>query len=65
MLTLIAPAAHGARVKASIAAAGGGYRLRVTIGRRSLSFLVTRDGQIRLPGRPVVSRLVLAGSRRS
>lgn len=47
MLTLIAPTAHGVRVKASIAAAGGGrYRLRVTIGKQSLTFLVTAGGEI-------------------
>jgi predicted aspartyl protease len=48
MLTLIAPTAPGARVKASIAAAGGGrYRLRVTIGGQSLTFLVTAGGAIK------------------
>lgn len=48
MLTLIAPTARGAGVHTSIAAAGRGrYRLRVTIGSRSLTFLVTSAGQIR------------------
>jgi len=48
MLTLIAPTAHGVRVKASIAAVGGDrYRLHVTIGSQVLSFLVTSEGQIR------------------
>ena len=47
MLTLIAPTARGVPVHTSVTAAGGGrYRLRVTIGGRSLSFLVTSDGRI-------------------
>ena len=48
MLTLIAPTARGVPVHVSITAAGGGRcLLRVTIGSKSLSFLVTGDGQIR------------------
>ena len=47
MLTLIAPTAGGVPVHTSVAAAGAGrYRLRVTIGGKSLSFLVTSDGRI-------------------
>jgi len=48
ILTLIAPTAPGAAVSATVAGSSGGwYRLRVQIGGRQLSFLVSPGGDIR------------------
>jgi Heparinase II/III-like protein len=48
ILTLIAPTAPGAAVSAAVAGSSGGwYRLRVQIGGRQLSFLVSPGGDIR------------------
>jgi len=47
ILTLIAPTAPGAGISASVgSAAGGWYRLRLDIGGRQLSFLVSPGGDI-------------------
>jgi hypothetical protein len=48
ILTLIAPTAPGAGISASIGrAAGGWYQLRLDIGGRQLSFLISPGGSIR------------------
>jgi len=48
ILTLIAPTAPGAAVSAAVVGSSGGwYRLRVQIGGRQLSFLVSPGGDIR------------------
>ena len=48
ILTLIAPTALGAGIGATIGSAPGGwYRLRLDIGGRQLSFLISPGGDIR------------------
>jgi hypothetical protein len=50
ILTLIAPAAPGVPITAAVSGASRGwYRLRVRIGGRQLTFLVSAGGDIR-PG---------------
>jgi predicted aspartyl protease len=47
ILTLIAPTAPGTAISAAVSRGSGGwYRLRVQIGGRQLSFLVSTGGDI-------------------